>query len=215
MGLARAHVKWDAVTAANAVRAAVATRKRLFANFPEYDPDEDLFNEALWYAKRYWKRYDPSRGAAPFTYIYGLADLFLLMMLRSLNRRLARERRVAKPAAVHHVDRLIDEPDFTLGDSSTHLLADTYRRARLILRQRGVPLRDEGRRGRKLRFDRAQATALSVWMERQNLSCRGAELLLRTRPDLQRAIGLTAVPHYCYFSRLKKSVAQIGQMSAP
>jgi hypothetical protein len=136
-----------------------------------------------------------------------VADRHLLHMLRGLNRRRAREHRVAVPAIIQERTDPIEEPDFLEGDSTTHFLRDTHRRIRLIMQQEGIPLRG-GRRGRPHRYDRAQSLTLLLWMQKHKLSTRGAELLLRTRPDLGRAIGLTAIPGNRTLARLKDSASQ-------
>lgn len=197
--------KFDESLARAVVTSLVAKRIRAkhFESFATLDKDF-LIDEGLDAARKAWGTYDRRKGQ-PSTFIHRVAVCRIIDLLRSENRRVARDTAwvMQKPGVTH----LEIEEDAPPVDDLAEWLAEIHRMIRRNFTTFGVALRlPKAKLGT---IDRAQAAALLALKKKKNLTCRGAEMLLAARPDLCRAIGLPYPPGFMFFSRVEESVSVI------
>lgn len=200
--------EWDESSARAVVTSLVAKRIRAkhFESFATLDKDF-LIDEGLDAARKAWGTYDRRKGQ-PSTFIHRVAVCRIIDLLRSENRRVARDTAwVMQKPGVTYLD-LEDEPS-PAWDDLTEWLGNIHRMIRRNFATYGVPLKLTGYRGRPFTYDRVQASALLALKKHKKLSIRGLAMLLDSRPDLLAAIGLQEVPSHGYLASLELSVQQI------
>jgi DNA-directed RNA polymerase specialized sigma24 family protein len=193
---------WDENLAAGVVRALVVRLigAGMFAAFPDLGID-DLVSEGLIAARSGWRRFNPAKATAS-TFINLCAHRRLIDISRSRGAELKRQHKLATDSLDMDADpAAVGEPV----DDLAEWLAETHRAIRRNLTVY-LTAASKPRPGHPRTFTQAQAMTLLALKRRQKLTTRGAEMLLRSRPDLCRILDLPWPPSHMVFERAEKSV---------
>lgn len=166
---------------------------------PEYDAD-DLANDFFIVVKENWGRFDPSRKIHPSTWIYRLCWNKVRDKSRRLGARVKRETRYVemKPGVT-----LAEEPE-----SLEEWTIEAYRAAKATIERYGVkPWPGKTSHNRPTI---AQVIALHALRVKLNQTVRGMETVLVLHPELLRAVEITSIPSFMFFSRAASRVTSIG-----
>lgn len=186
--------------ASNLIAKVVRETERLWIHYPQYS-SEDAEQTAMLACIRKWPKFDPSRGA-PSNFIVRASRSAVLDLLRQAKARTRRDGNAVhtyrqKHGAISRQDAELPAAsnfrDGDLAEQLTGVYFDLCRGMSAIRRVRGRPFADP-----------ARTIALAWLRKRLNLSERGGMLLLTTRPELARAVGLTSAPTRYLFANSQR-----------
>jgi DNA-directed RNA polymerase specialized sigma24 family protein len=179
----------------------------VFSAFPDIERD-DLVQEGLKRSREAHDTFNPAKGAKYETWIFRCVYFRLNDVWRTRGRRQDR----MKTAMEDYCDRQrMLQNDKGDEDYSPESLADWLYNVYLAAKQ--VFPAGRQRRGRKW-FSPAQCVAVTLFMQKMNLTTRGAREVFVQSAALRAAVRFRHVPHWTWFSKAQKFATENFKVSA-